>query len=179
MATEILIALGGVIVSMIGVIVAIIAFWKQTRDTHTSLGVQLLRAFEKDFDSPEMRKDRSALARLYRKHRLGTPLSGSLFGDHSQIFDFFTTVGMLLKRGVLDVEFVWTSFYYWFVRHWEVSEVDIRAWRIKAGDETYWEECDYLYKRLVRYGAGRRGIPAQRQTPDELIRFIKEQSDLD
>ena len=178
MSTEILIALFGVIASFIGVIVAVIVFLQQTRDTHLSLGVQLLRELERDFDSMEMRKNRSALAKLYLKQKLGKPLPGSSFGDHSELFDFFTTVGLLLKRGVLDVEFVWTSFYYWFVRNWEVSEADIQAWRKQEGDPTYWEECDYLYKQLVRYDAKRRGVPVQRQTPEELKRFIKEQSDL-
>jgi hypothetical protein len=178
MSTEILIALGGVIVSSTGVIVAIVAFLRQTRDTHLSLGVQLLRELERDFDGKEMRKNRSALAKLYLKQKPGKPLPGPSFGDHSELFDFFTTVGLLLKRGVLDVEFVWTSFCYWFVRHWEVSEADIRAWRKQEGDETYWEECDYLYQELVRYDAKRRGIPERRQTPEELKRFIIEQSDL-
>jgi hypothetical protein len=178
MSTDILIALGGVILSLIVVIVAIIAFLRQTRDTHLSLGVQLLRELERDFDAKEMRKKRSALSKLYLKQKPGKLLPGSSFGDHSELFDFFTTVGLLLKRGVLDVEFVWMSFYYWFVRHWELSEADIQAWRKQEGDPTYWEECDYLYQQLVHYDAKRRGVPVQRQTPEGLKRFIKEQSDL-
>jgi hypothetical protein len=178
MSTEILIALGGVIVAFLGLIVAFVAFLQQTRDTHLSLGVQLLRELEREFDSKEMRKNRSGLAKLYLKQKLGKPMPGSSFGDHSELFDFFTTIGLLLKRGVLDVEFVWTSFYYWFVRHWEISEPDIQAWRKQEADPTYWEECDYLYQQLVRYDAKRRGIPVQRQGPEELMRFIKEQSDL-
>lgn len=178
MSAEILITLGGVIVAFLGLIVAFVAFLRQTRDTHLSLGVQLLRELERDFDAKEMRKNRSALAKLYLKQKPGKPLSGSTFGDHSEVFDFFTTVGLLLKRGVLDVEFVWTSFYYWFVRYWELSEADVQAWRKQEGDPTYWEECDYLYEQLVRYDAKRRQIPVRRQPPEELMRFIKEQSDL-
>lgn len=178
MSTEILIALCGVIASFLGVIVAVAAFLQQTRDTHLSLGVQLLRELERDFDSKEMRKNRSALAKLYVKQKLGKPLPGSSFGDHSELFDFFATIGLLLKRGVLDVEFVWTSFYYWVIRHWEISDQDIQAWRKQEEDPTYWEECEYLYQRLARYDAKRRGVPVQRQTPEELKRFIKEQSDL-
>jgi hypothetical protein len=179
MTTENAIALGGMLVALISVIVALIAFLRQTRDTHLTLGVQLLRELEGDFDCDEMRAYRSALAKLYLKQKPGKPLSGSAFGDHSQIFDFFTTVGLLLKRGVLDTEFVWTSFSYWFIRYWEVSEADVRAWRKQEADPTYWEDCDYLYRELVRYDANRRGIPARRETPEELARFIKEQSDLD
>jgi hypothetical protein len=179
MNTELLIALGGVIVSFIAVLVALVAFLRQTHDTHVSLGVQLLRELERDFDGKEMRKDRSGLAKLCLKQKPGKPLPGHSFGDHSELFDFFSTVGLLFKRGVLDVEFVWTSFYYWFARHWEISEADIRAWCKQEGGPSYWEECDFLYRQLVRYDAKRRGIPERRQSPGELMRFIKEQSDPD
>ncbi len=51
MSAEILITLGGVIVAFLGLIVAFVAFLRQTRDTHLSLGVQLLRELERNFDS--------------------------------------------------------------------------------------------------------------------------------
>ena len=170
MTTEILIALGGVIVALVSVIVALGCIpAADPRYAPKPRGAAAPRIgggirFE------ELRKRRSALAKLYLKQKPGKPLSGAAFGDHSQIFDFFTTVGLLLSAGI-GYEFVWTSFYYWFVRHWELSEADIQAWRKQEADETYWEECDYLYKQLVRYDAKRRGFPNRRQSPEELKRF--------
>jgi hypothetical protein len=159
----------------VGVIVAIIAFINQNRDTHLTLGVQLLRDFERQFEGEGIRECRIELANHYLKTPAGDTLPQDVFLDNASPFDFFETIGVLLRRNVLDMEFVWTSFYYWVVHYWEIAEADINAFRKLQDDKTYYNECEYLYLRLIEYDARRTKKQHQRFSQEEHVRFLNQE----
>ena len=166
-----------VVIALMSVIITMWAVLRQTWDTHISLGTQILRDLENQFISTGSKKQCSKLARQYSKLRKGKLLPPSIFSEYSNVFDFFETIGILLRRRVLDIELVDSSFYYWFAPLWELAEPDIKAWRNKHDDNSYWEDCSYLYDQLVRYDARKRKIPVRKMSHAELDNFLKEISE--
>ena len=165
-----------VVIALTSVIVTMWAVLRQTRDTHLSLGTQILRDLENQFSASGIKKQCGKFARQYTKLRGRKLLSPNKFSENSSVFDFFETVGILLRRRVLDIELVESSFSYWFVPLWELAERDIEAWRKKHENHGYWRDCGYLYARLVRYEARQRKIPARKMSRAELDNFLKDLS---
>ena len=161
----------------IGLLIAIWAVWHQSRDTHTSLGVQILRDLEKEFISGGTKRQCIRLATHYLRTKRRRPRSTAAFSRDSSVFDFFESVGLLLRRGVLDMEMVYSSFYYWFVPLWELAEPEVVAWRHAHDDSTYWRDCERMYDHLVKHDARQRGIAVMKKTPAEQAIFLKELSE--
>jgi len=166
------------IATVVAVIVALYAIRQQSKDTHFSLGVQLLREYEKQFDSEEMKRDRAALAKEYLKIRPGTLLDEKFEGITDPI-DFFEAVGILLKRRALDIELVESYFSYWFKRYWQIVEEDVKKFRNRHNDDSFWEHCDYLHKQLIKFGSEHpehRELLEEHFGESEMLRFLKEEA---
>ncbi len=166
-----------VIIALVSVIITIWSVIRQTKDTHFSLGTQILLDLEKEFNTDGIKKEGLSLIRKYSKLHPGQHLTISEFSESSSVFDFFETIGILLRKRVLDIELVCSSFYYWIVLLWELAEIDIKSWRETHNDDTYWKDCCYLYNRLVKFDAHYRKIPIGKLSETELKNFIKELSD--
>ncbi len=52
-----------------------------------------------------------------------------------EVMDFFDTVGLLIRRKILDEETAWSLFYWWAVGYWEAAQ-----------------KCDYVEKKRGEYG---------------------------
>lgn len=161
------------------VIVALYAIRQQSKDTHFSLGVQILREYEKEFNSEEMKRSRAALAKEYLKIRSGTSLDEK-FEVYSDPIDFFEAVGILLKRRALDIELVEAYFSYWFTRYWQIVEEDVKKFRNRHNDDSFWKHCDYLHKQFNKFGF--KHLEYRELLKDfgesEIRRFLKEEETL-
>ncbi len=64
------------------------------------------------------------------------------------IWDFFDTIGLFTRRGVLDDEMVWSIFFYWINAYWQVSE----ALLIEARREfpKQWLDFEHLYSLVSK-----------------------------
>lgn len=164
--------------AVIGVIVSIIALIKQSNDTHLSLGIQLLRDLEKQFESEEMKQSRITLSTLFINREQGAIISSETITSSAAIADFFSTVGMLLKRNVLDLELTWAIFAYWLIHYWEILEKDINEFRKSQDASNYWSEFEYLYKKIAKYDARKSKIHQSKLEKTEIQRFLKEESQL-
>lgn len=80
-----------------------------------SLGVDVILRLEKQFDENDMCEKRRRAARALQ--------SGTSVEDVEPVLDFFETVGLLLRRRVVDKEVVWNSFAYWVLRYAELARV--------------------------------------------------------
>lgn len=163
-----------IIIALLGVIITIWSVIRQANDTHLSLGVQIFRDLENEFNTDGAKKQCIQLANQYSILKKSKSLPIKIFSENSGVFDFFETVGILTRRRVLDIELVYSNYYYWFIPLWELAESDIKAWRKRHNDETYWRDCDNLYKRLVTYDARLRKIPVRKLSYKELENFMKE-----
>jgi len=164
--------------AVVGVIIAILALIKQSKDAHTSLGIKLLRDLDKEFDSEEMRQYRMALSNLCIKREEGAEIPSIEIISHFDVLNFFDTLGMFLKRNILDLEFTWARYSYWVIRYWEVLEKDINAYRKLEKDNVYWEDFEYLYKQIVKFDSQRLKIHRGKLAKDEIRQFLSGESKL-
>lgn len=162
-----------VVISLVSVIITLWAVIRQTRDNHFSLGVQTLRDLDKEFDNKGIRRLCIELVNHYSKLKSGKRLSPAIFSDYTTVFDFFETIGLLLRRRALDIELVHSSFSYWVIPIWELAEPDIKVWRERNDDNAYYMDFNYLYKNLVKYDARLRKISVRKMTNQELKDFMK------
>ena len=92
------------LVTSIAVIVSIVALILQLRRSKFALSVELLQKLDERFNCPDFYKKRKAAIES---------IKSKTFSDIHEILDFFETIGLLLKRGAVDKEMVWSTFYWW------------------------------------------------------------------
>jgi len=66
-----------------------------------------------------------------------------------EVFDFFDTVGLLVRRRVLDVEMAWSVFYYWVKGYGDAGEKYIADKKGEYGSKT-WEDFEYLCNKMKK-----------------------------
>ena len=97
----------GLILATVGTLAAVVAALiaaYQVYLSRFSLGVDLTFRMDERFESPEFLKKRCGAAHAVKQQR------GS---DFEPVLDFFETLGLLTRRGALDEEFVYSTFFYW------------------------------------------------------------------
>lgn len=140
------------IAAVAGVMTAVFTLVKQSKDAHISLGIQLLRDLDKQFESEEMKEHRRDVANLFIKRGKGVEiLSFEMCHVANDISNFFEKVGLFLKRDILDLEFTWNFYALYAIGYWEILEKDIIELRKLQDDDTSWEMFEYLYKQVKKY----------------------------
>ena len=76
-----------------------------------------------------------------------TSIKEKIYTEVDDVFDFFETLGMLVKRGALDEQMVWSSFSYWILNYWWAAREHISKKRQE--DRTVWSYFAWLYKRMT------------------------------
>ncbi|HEY9167802.1 MAG TPA: hypothetical protein VIS48_16735 [Candidatus Kryptonia bacterium] len=126
--------IAGVMVGLLGVIIAILSLRSQIKRSKFTQSVDLLLKLEDRFtSSQQMVSARRNAAKSLQK-------GGDSEAD--DVFDFFETVGMLVRKKALDEEMVWNTFFYWLHHYWVASENYVASQR--ADDPTTWEEFAFL-----------------------------------
>ena len=155
-----------VAISGTGTIVALVAFTYQVHRARFNQSVDLLFRLEGDFFSSAAKKLQRAKAA--RDLAAGEP------AEAEPILDFFETMALLLKRGALDEEMVWHTFFYWIDLYYAAAEPYIRA--RQARDPLFWKDLDGLATRVRRLQAKRLGLNTlPRPTPADVARFLAEE----
>jgi hypothetical protein len=145
------------------------ALWTQLRSSRVSLGFDLLLRLDERFNGGEMLKTRRKAAKEM--------LEGA--DPHlDDILDFFEMIGMLVRRGVLDGEMVWHSFFYWLNSYWHLASARISQARTE--DATVWADLTTLYAKLVKLERKERGLADADVVPskDSLLRFLESEAGL-
>jgi hypothetical protein len=156
----------------IGTIVAILALlistWRQIAESkryRIAQSVELLLKLEDRFDNDEFRKIRKRAAKKL--------LKGDLYSA-GKILDFFETIGLLLERGVLDKDMVWSSFDYWIRAYTQAADAHIK--RVQNQDPTTWTYVCSLRKSMdeVQMKFGKTQFPPL--TTKEIKEFLLDES---
>jgi len=156
--------------AVFGVIIAIFTLIRQSKDAHISLGIQLLRDLDKQFESEEMKQYRRDIANLCIKRDKGAEISSfDICHRASDVANFFEKIGLFLKRDILDLEFTWNYYAMYSIGYWEVLEKDINEVRKLQNDNTAWEGFEYLYKQMKKYD--RKLKIRSGKTPKDLIQL--------
>lgn len=151
------------LLSVLGVAIAMWAVWSQTRQNNLSLSATTLRDLEDDFLwSNRARQQRFKVATFL--HNRGIPHGN----EHSDIppsevahlLDWLDQLGLYTKKGVVDLEMVWVTFFYWFGHYWVLLNSYASEFEKEAGGIEYYSNARYLYSRLCRFGYKKRNLPS-------------------
>ncbi|ADV82005.1 DUF4760 domain-containing protein [Terriglobus saanensis] len=126
-----------VVVSAAGVVIALCGFIYQIRRARFNQSIDLLFRLENDFFGPAKQIQRSKAATALA--------SGDMF-EAEPILDFFETMALLLRRGALDEEMVWHTFFYWVNGYYEACKSDIQL--RQQTDPLLWKDLLPMVERL-------------------------------
>src|SRR5438067_815118 len=116
-------------------------FAKQNESHKLTVAAEWLFKLDEHFDSGPFRSKRrmSAIALKGKKYE---PVL-------EDIWDFFDTMGLLLRKGALDEEMIWSRFFYWINGYWKTSKDLLEE---RRGSETQiWGDFEYVYKAVIAW----------------------------
>ncbi len=145
---------------------ALIYAAKQLKQSREDEKVRHLVEFTKEFDSEPMV--------TWRKHVAELRLKGQSYPDEAlRLLDFFETIGLLVRRGYLDEDDVWSMFSYWMFNIFADFREEIEQLR-RDGDVYYGDFCE-LIERL-RAIEKESGGSDDRPSKDEIKAFWKDEA---
>ena len=155
------VAVSGALAAFAALLVAIITY-KQLKHSRFALGADLILRLEASFfEAVEMKADRSRAASALKR--------GSDAGELEPVLDFFETVGLLVRREVVDKELAWNSFSYWVLRYAALAGNQIKVRRKKEHDPTYYQEFDFLVECLTQVEIEKRHLKSRPSFSKELL----------
>ncbi len=154
-----------IVISFTGMIVALSAFIWQVKRARFNQSIDLLFKLENDFFGTAKRLQRAKAA---------NGMERGDFLEAEPILDFFETMALLLRRGALDTELVWHTFFYWVDHYYEASRNHIA--QRQSFDPLVWKDLGYLVKQLrqmqtTRLGAQKYSAP----TREQVSNFLEEE----
>ncbi|HKT31617.1 MAG TPA: hypothetical protein VJS89_03875 [Gammaproteobacteria bacterium] len=161
-------AIAATLAAIIAAIAILISIWRQiaeSRRYRLSQSIELLLKLEDRFDSASFRNLRKIAAR--------SAIEGN-FAGLEPILDYFETVGLLLERGVLDEEMIWSTFSNWILNYAQIGTQYIAE--VQAEDSTLWT---YMMRLRDRMDEVQERITHQKYpslTPDERENFLREEA---
>jgi hypothetical protein len=144
-----------VVISVISLIFAGLAFHRQTVESELQLWNSLRREFDRD-----MKKERKACGAAFEK--------GDLQAQYGPVMDFFETIGFLVHTGRIHDDLFDNTWGYYFSGYFQATKPFMVMER-KRDPSTY-EEVFWLSRRY----------PADRSlvTPDDLKAFFEDEQNL-
>lgn len=137
--------LGLAILSMASVWIAYCAIRKQNQQSKESnenfklsLGIDIIAKLDAQFNSQDFKNIRSDAAQslLNRKD----------IENSEDVFDFFETLGLLVRLGALNDEVVHNFFFHWINLYWVAGKDYISNKR--KDTKAVWQDFETLYKRV-------------------------------
>lgn len=110
------------------------------------------------WNSEELLRARAAIA---GRATVGQAVKGS--GPRT-VATFFEEMGLHLKKGVFDTEYVWDRYSFSALIYWRLMAQPIKQLRKDDGDDSWYCNYEYLVKRLQAFGVRRRR-PTLRAVP--------------
>lgn len=138
------------IAACVGVILALVFYTLNLRNTRLSNSARMVLDLVSTFNSPTMRAKR----RLFAQALINKRPSIDLTGD-APVLEFFEEVGYMTRRGVLDKGMVWNSFSWW-LGHYYAAVTNapnlIADARAKSNSLSLFRETEWLYETLQKVG---------------------------
>jgi hypothetical protein len=162
------------IAQFIGIVGGILFVWWQVRQIREVNAYGLLRDEVKRFNSPELRGCRARLARTLLASRRDFE---KIDEDGEEVCGYFEGIGMLLRRKVVPVYYIWTMQSYEILFYGQLLR-DYIAWvRQSTKDHTFYIEFDLLRDRVAALQKKRSGLEPV-YTEDELREFLDDEADV-
>ena len=125
--------------AIIAAVAAVIAIWMQNKSFKANLTADLAMRLEDRFASEEYKEIRSRAARALKNHIDEE--------EAEDAFDFFETVGLLVRRKALDAEVVHSLFFHWINVYWTAGSHYIPRRRVKS--KSLWKDFSALYVKVL------------------------------
>lgn len=154
-----------VAVGSVGTISAVLLAVRQIRLSRLTGSADLLLRLEDRFDEEEFMSCRVKAATALKN----TTESNQV--DIEDVLDFFETVGILVRKGALNDELVWSSFYYWLHGYFHYGKKFLEVQRSKF--PARYDEVIRLHKKLLKIEKSKRPSP-----DSEWARFLKEEASI-
>ena len=151
--------------SLVGTAIALSAFGYQVWRARFKQSVDLLFKLEADFFGPAKKAQRAKAA---------TNIEKGQFEEAEPILDFFETIGLLVRRGALDKEMVWHTFFYWIDHYFEASYEYIES--RQRIDPVVWK--DLVALTATMQNIQRRALKVvrlPRRTPEDRTAFLAQE----
>jgi len=162
--------------ALITALIACYAIWVDGKRSRFSQGLDILLKFSNEFNNEDMKTVRRQIAQMHIKKtkKLNDVHNTNL---ESEILNHFQTVGLLLRKKILDPELTWSEYSYW-VRYYLVlfkSTID----SFREEDQTAWEDVDWMMKRFSKLDKKYK-IYQNKEGVDqpEFIEFLQSESEL-
>lgn len=160
------------VITAIAAIRTIAALRDQSRLTKATIEVDVLLRLEADWRSPRMTKTRSAAARA-----LSSGVAADLSVDG--LLYFLELIALLMKRGVLEEETTWHTFYWPMANYWQAASAYVARVQVEEGSSTWTNLTGGIARLRTIEGrkSGRSGDrigPSQAQTQ----RFLADEAKL-
>lgn len=143
---------------------AIAALVAESKRSRFAQSVELLLRFEDRFASPEF---------LGIRKRAVEGLAAGNAGECDDVLDFFETIGLLVKKGALDPQMVWSSFSYWLL-HYTVAASEYIS-KARSADPALWGYLIFLQNIVREIESDEGGKLAAKPTLDGTEAFLKEE----
>jgi hypothetical protein len=108
-------------------------------DFKLSLAADLSMKLDDRFNPEDLRRARSDAARAL--------LSNQNLADAEDVFDFFETVGLLVRTGAVTSDLAYNFFFHWINLYWVAGQGYIQKKRRIA--KSLWEDFEYLYGKVL------------------------------
>jgi|SRR5580692_5454699 hypothetical protein len=153
---------------------AVIVFWQVRQESKLSrmaMGVESLLRLLESWDSPRFVRIRRQAAKALLEEKPDENVD--------TILDWFETVALLVRRGGLDEEFTWHTFYWWIAHYWYAARDYIREVQQEEGPAT-WKDLGSLMSRLYVHEARASNLTSAEVAPSaaELREFLASESSL-
>jgi len=152
------------IAQIIGVLVAIFALIWQIRRSWFLSNIEINLKLEDKFNRPDLKDMR---------HKAAKCMLDGQFSEAEDVFDFFETIGHLVRRKKLDKEFVWHTFYEWIHGYWSSGVEYITETRKREEDQTLWEDFEWLHNELLKIQKHKGGISRPLLSKEEIKKFLE------
>jgi hypothetical protein len=126
------------VAAVTAIIVSIAGIYFQLRQAHLQHSVDLVLKIDDKFDEERFIKKRKAAAKA---------LLNKTYDDADDVLNFFESMGMLVRRGAIDEEMTWNTFYYWIHRYRLAAKVYMEQEQKKSLET--WDDFIELDKRMV------------------------------
>ena len=120
-----------------------ISYWgikRQTESMARSVSADLCLKLVDRFDGPEMVAKRALAARAL--------LNKSNLAAAEDVFDFFETVGLYVRRGMLDNVLAHSMFFHWTNLYWHAGKGSIATSRQRSA--SIYSDFEFLYNTLLK-----------------------------
>jgi len=157
-------------------IVFVTGYWirEQVRLGRKDLKVRLQTNYEEKFEGQTLISERKKLAEQLLEQAQHEEIQES-------VMNFFESVGLLLRKGYLDKEMVWSGFAFYVIRWWSASKDYIfEERRIQNNDTTIFEDFQYLVDEIYKIEIKKRGLSRAELEPsqNDITRFLNAEKKL-